>query len=129
MTYIYTRLYKATNQTPKLCEVLNYTIYNKDYLTLFFAVSVDELDGLTLVPAELGFLLVSDVADFEVELPVELGAADFASVFFTGCAALLAAGAAGAPLPPPPPPPPPRLGAALTSAFSANSFTWKIRKK
>jgi hypothetical protein len=58
-----------------------------------------------------GFFFASAEEVFEVVLPVDFGAVDFAgagfvSVFFAGCD--------GAP----------RLGAAVISAFSANSFTY-----
>ena len=71
------------------------------------ALSVD-FEAAGFEPADLG----ADVFEAAV-----FGGADFASGFFEGCDALAALAV--------PPPPPPRLGAAETSAFSANSFTLK----
>ena len=75
-----------------------------------FAVALSEdFEAVDFEAADFG------AAAFEA---AAFGGADFVSGFFAGCDALTAL----AP-PPPPPPPPPRLGAAETSAFSANSFT------
>lgn len=76
----------------------------------FAAALSEDFEAVDFEAADFG------AAVFEAAV---FGGADFVSGFFTGCDAL----AALAPLPLPPPPPPPRLGAAETSAFSANSFT------